>query len=76
MRSCEKQSLPFSPSYLLSLDIEEDFQMSTWVLVCDVEVHLTCCPGHWRLGEAGGSGRQVGDGGGKVVGGRSGGGNR
>jgi len=56
--SCEKKSLPFSPSYLLSLDIE---------------VHLTRGPGNWRLGEAGGGGRQIRDGGCKVVGGRSGG---
>ena len=47
--------------------------MSAWVLVSDIEVHLTRGPGNRRLGEAGGGGRQIRNGGGKVVGGRSGG---
>jgi len=62
--------------YLLCLDIEEDFQMSTRVLVGGFEVHLTRGPMDWRLGEAGGGWGQIRNGGGKVVGRGPGGRNR
>jgi len=50
--------------------------MSTLVLVGGFEVHLTRGPMDWRLGKAGGGWGQIGNGGGKVVGRRSGGRNR